>query len=800
MSDTSSDELVFQETLDLLEWPSLCLHLSKFASTAEGERNCQNLSIPSDLETSRLRMAETLEMTSLDASLDGGLSFRGVHEIGNITSRCSKGGIATGLELLAIAETLSTARRLRRQIEESEFCPVLRELVSDLATLPDLERKLRFGLEEGGRVADRSSECLSNLRHQRLDWLKERRQRLQEILRTSGSIFHENVITERHGRPVLSLKVGAAHQLSGLVHGTSASGNTVFVEPKDVISLGNRIVEKDSQIFSEERRLLAEWSQDVGEKEFGLKHLIDVLLKLDIALARSRYGDWLGGVPAELKSDKNAPFRFCNLRHPLLLWQYRNKGGKEVVPINIHVSSTLRVVTITGPNTGGKTVTLKSIGLATLMAQAGLLVPCSEPPSLPWCDQVLADIGDEQSLQQNLSTFSGHIKRIDRILEAINGDSPRALILLDEIGAGTDPSEGAALAMALLSTLADTARLTIATTHLGELKALKYSDSRFENASVSFDSETISPTFQLQWGIPGRSNAIAIAATLGLDPQIIDKAKILLRPRIDGEVNAIICGLEEQRLRQQKAAEEAASLLARTELLHEQVLARWQKHRDELQKIQDHGRQRLDESILEGQKEVRNLIRKLKEKNADGEIARQAGQRLRALQISNQASKEKSFNKSWTPRIGDQVRLIELGKSGIVSDISDDGLQLTVQCGILRSVVHLSSLESLEGEKPNIPNLVVKVSSKLTKSGSFNSVRTSANTVDVRGLRVHEAEAVIEEFLRTSTGSVWVIHGIGTGKLKRGLCAWLETVPYVQGFKDAEKGDGGPGCTVISLN
>ena len=423
-------------------------------------------------------------------------------------------------------------------------------------------------------------------------------------------------------------------------------------------------------------------------------------------------------------------------------------------------------------------------------------LPCTGTPSLPWCAQVLADIGDEQSLQQSLSTFSGHVKRIARILTALSEGPSPALVLLDEVGAGTDPSEGTALATALLRSLADRARLTIATTHFGELKALKYSDNRFENASVAFDSETLSPTYQLLWGIPGRSNALAIATRLGLDPQVIDQAQGLLSPEADGDVNAVIRGLEEQRQRQQSAAEDAAALLARTELLHEELFGRWERQRQQSSEQQERGRQRLETSIRDGQKEVRRLIRRLRDNKADGETARQAGQRLRRLEADHRPAPERRRHPDWRPQVGDLIRLLALGKAAEVLSISDDGLQLTVRCGVMRTTVELAGVESLDGRKPAAPQTTVQVKAR-SVAGRGADVRTSRNTLDVRGMRVHEAEAAVEELLRGATGPLWVIHGIGTGKLKRGLRQWLETVPYVERVADADQGDGGQGCSVI---
>ena len=785
-----------RESLDLLEWPQVCAHLSSFASTGMGRTAARHLPLPDSVQHSLQRQAETVEMAALDDLTDGGISFRGVQDLTPVLLRCSKGGVASGEDLLAVADTLSAARRLRRQIDQPEVRPACSGLIEPMVTLPELEQKLKFALEEGGRIADRASASLATLR---LEWQglrQERRDKLQELLRRLGPFLQDTVIAERHGRPVLAVKAGAVAHVAGQVHDSSASGSTLFVEPRSVLGIGNRLTALEVRIRDEERKVLAELSAAVAEDAASLDTLVLILLRLDLALARGRYGRWLGGTAPQLLDAPDAPFRFENLRHPLLIWQQKRSAGPAVVPISVEVSAELRVVAITGPNTGGKTVTLKSIGLAALMARAGLLLPCSGQPSLPWCAQVLADIGDEQSLQQSLSTFSGHVKRIGRILQALQQGPSPSLVLLDEVGAGTDPSEGTALATALLQVLADRARLTIATTHFGELKALKYSDDRFENASVAFNPETLSPTHELLWGIPGRSNALAIASRLGLDAQVLEGAKQLLAPAGDGEVNSVIRGLEEQRQRQQAAAEDAAALLARTELLHDELLQRWEKQKQQSAERQERGRQRLEHSIREGQKEVRSLIRRLRDDRADGETARQAGQKLRRLKDHHRPAPERRHPPpGWQPVVGDRIRLLALGKAGEVLTISEDGLQLTVRCGVMRTTVDLTAVESLDGRKPEPPpKPVVKVKAR---SSSGAQVRTSRNTLDVRGMRVHEAEAAVEEQLRNAYGPVWVIHGIGTGELKRGLRAWLDTVPYVDRVTDAEQGDGGAGCSVV---
>ncbi len=812
------------ETLELLEWPRLAQQLASFASTRAGARQCSALVPPLDFGESQRRLAETTELLGLDGLTEGGLSFSGAADIAATVSLCAKGGVAPGEDLLAVATTLAAARRLRRQIDAPEVRPVCSALVAELRTLPELEQRLHFCIEEGGRVADRASEALQAVRRQLQSGRAERRDRLQEMVRRLGGLLQDTVISERQGRPVLAVKAGVAGQVAGIVHDSSASGLTVFIEPQAVVAAGNRLRELEAQEREQEQRVLVELAALVAEQADSLHHLEGVLTRLDAGLARARYGLWLGAVRPEINPDPCSPFELRDLRHPLLLWQERQQGGHSVVPVTLAVGSPLRVVAITGPNTGGKTVTLKSLGLAALMARCGLFLPCSGTPRLPWCGQVLADIGDEQSLQQNLSTFSGHVRRIARILDALPSEvraSPQGadLVLLDEVGAGTDPQEGSALAAALLRHLADRARLTVATTHFGELKALKYADDRFENASVAFDVDSLSPTYHLQWGIPGRSNALAIATRLGLEPQVVAAAARQMEPGGAGDVNLVIEGLEQQRRQQQEAAEAAAALLARTELLHEELLQRWSEQRHQSAALQEQRRQALETSIRQGQGEVRGLIRRLRQVGQSvneaagvsqgqgrgqgrlaGETARQAGQRLRQLEAEHRPPIEKRQHGGWRPQLGERVRLLALGKAAEVLALSDNGQELTVRCGVLRSTVPLEAIEGLNGEKPAPPEPPqVRVRGGTALAGQGAQVRTARNTVDVRGLRVHEAEAAVEEILRAASGPVWVIHGHGTGKLKRGLREWLEGVPYVERVVDAEPGDGGGGCSVVWL-
>ena len=788
------------ETLELLEWPLLCKNLATFASTEMGRHCSERIKIPKDIQSSKSLLSETLEIGELDSSIDGGISFSGIYNIKDHINKCEKGGVILGNELLEIAETLSASRRLRRIIYDQTIRPKLSKLFTNLVTLPDLDQKLRLGLEEGGRIADRSSPTLSSLRIKVRNLNFQRKEILTDILRRKSQILHDNIIGKRNDRSVISVKVGLSSQLPGIIHDSSSSGNTVFVEPQSVINLGNEISRYKSKIRKEEFRLLKEWSQEVAIFAVQIKELCKVILRLDMALTRARYGECIGGINYSLLDNKDEPFVIQSFKHPLLLWKQMFEQGENVVPISLEINSNLKVIAITGPNTGGKTIILKSFGLALLMAKSGLLLPCKGNISLPWCNLILADIGDEQSLQQSLSTFSGHLNRVKNILELINASPGPDIILLDEIGAGTDPTEGAALAIALLKKLAEKARLTIVSTHLGELKAIKYSDSRFENASVAFDAEKMKPTYYLQWGIPGSSNAIAIAKRLGIQSDVISKAESLLLPDKLGDVNQMIVGLEKEKKRQQESTEEAAMLLARAEILHEELLKNWQEQTQYTQDLKQKKKDLIESSINSAQKEVSSLINRLRERGANGETARIAGQRLRGIAKEHCSSSYLQNNRNcWTPKVGEFIRLIALGKPAEVISISENGLQLTLLCGSFRSKVGLNDIESLEGLKPVPPDLVVEVKTKRSIRKA-SSIRTSGNTIDVRGLRVNEAEVVLDDYFRARSGAIWVVHGIGSGKLKRGLRLWIKTLEYVDKVIDADASDGGLGCSVVWLN
>ncbi|MBD2257447.1 endonuclease MutS2 [Pseudanabaena sp. FACHB-2040] len=842
--------MIQQETLELLEWARLCQHLSTFASTKLGATAARQLRIP----TTQSESEHLLELTREAYRLDGktNLSFSGVQDIGDALERAERQGLLSGEELLAIATTLNGARQLRRMIDAQEDLPVLQALVADLRTYPELEQEIHRCIDDRGDVADRASPKLAGIREQLKASRNEIYQKLQRILQRHAGAVQEQLITQRSDRFVIPVKAPQKDAIPGIVHDASTSGLTLFVEPHNVVELGNRLRQLQRQERAEEEIVLRELTAQVTVVQPELEQLLVIVTTLDLATARARYSYWLeGNAPRFIAPDEQATLR--QLRHPLLVWQQRHEQGPAVVPINVIVKPHLRVVAITGPNTGGKTVTLKTLGLAALMAKVGLFIPAREPVEIPWFDQVLADIGDEQSIEQSLSTFSGHIRRISRILEALQPSKPplenesqtpllqgppsssspseaqsqvgslqdspttppvlpsprpplpassptNTLVLLDEVGAGTDPSEGSALAASLLRHLADKARLTVATTHYGELKALKYQDERFENASVEFDDVTLSPTYRLLWGIPGRSNALTIAQRLGLDAAIVEAAREQVGMSNQEDVNQVIAGLEAQRKVQEDKASEAAKLLAQAEKLHNEVSHKAQMLRERERDLQQQQEKAIQQAIHQAKDEIARVIRRLQQGDATAQAAQKATDAVNAIAGKHLPTRQATPKPKpgFKPKVGDRIRIPSLGQTAeVLTDPDEDG-KLTVRFGLLKTTVSLADIESLHGEKAELPVKPKPQDSVPVAQAAppAPAVRTSRNTFDIRGMRVAEAESVLENAIATANRAIWIIHGHGTGKLKRGVHEYLQRHPQVQRFEAAEATDGGTGVTV----
>ncbi len=842
--------MIQAETLELLEWPRLCQQVATFAATKLGTIAARNLVIPQQPSISLNLLAQTKEVYELETRLTGGLSLDGIEDFGDALERAAVQGMLSGKELHEIATTLAGMRKLRRTLDGAENIPVLQALIADVRTYPEIEQDIYHCIDDRGDVTDRSSAKLAQVRIQLKGFREKIYKLLNSLIQRQSNAIQQPLITQRSDRFVIPVKASHKDTIPGVVHDSSGSGSTLYIEPHQIVNLGNQMRQLQRQEQREIELVLTALTAKITEVVEDLEHLLVVATTIDLATARARYSLWLEANPPRLiDRNDNEYITLRQLRHPLLIWQHRHEEGPEVVPIDLSIRPDIRVVTITGPNTGGKTVTLKTLAIVALMAKVGLFIPAREPVEIPWFDLILADIGDEQSLQQSLSTFSGHIRRIGRVLDAIEelgvgsselGDeetsgssaqdltdssnaltfqssyspnsyspnselrTPNSLVLLDEVGAGTDPAEGSALAIALLQYLADRAMLTIASTHYGELKALKYQDSRFENASVEFDDVKLAPTYRLLWGIPGRSNALSIAQRLGLNQAVIDNAKSQVVLGATQEVNEVIAGLEAQRRTQEAKANEAAQILKQAEAFYLEVsqkAAQLQAREQELKLNQERA---IQAAIAEAKGEIAQVIRQLQQGPQTAQAAQQAtagldGLTNRHLQPQSTPKPLPGFN----PQIGDRIRIPKIGQKAEVMSKVDENGNLNVKFGMMKMNVALADIESLTGEKaaPVEKKSGAKVAGKVITKSSVVAIRTSTNTVDIRGQRVENAEPELERgFGRAyESGIMWVIHGKGTGKLREGVHAFLGYHPQVARFELAGEKDGGGGVTIAYL-
>ncbi|WP_099239707.1 endonuclease MutS2 [Synechococcus sp. BDU 130192] len=789
------------ETLKLLEWQRLCQHLSTFAATKLGAIAAQHLVFPQSQADSEILLAQTVEMQALDGAVDNGVSFEGIGDISDALERATVGGLITGKDLLLIATTLAGVRRLRRLVENAELeLPQLTRLVEQVRTYPELEQDIHHCIDDRGDVTDRASPKLEGIRVKIKGAREQIYQTLQRIMQRHSGSIQEAVITQRGDRFVLPVKAGQKEQIPGIVHDISSTGSTLYIEPKGIVELGNRLRQAVKQEEREIEIVLRQLTEKVAEVVEDLEKLLAIATTLDLAMTRARYSLWLDGHPPKFIAP-DQPTVLRQLRHPLLVWQEKQEESLEVIPINVQIRPEIRVVAITGPNTGGKTVTLKTLGMAALMAKVGLFIPAIAPVEVPWFDQVLADIGDEQSLQQSLSTFSGHIRRVGRIIEALDQESQNNLVLLDEVGAGTDPTEGSALAIALLKYLADQTQLTVATTHYGELKALKYEDERFENASVEFDEYSLRPTYKLLWGIPGRSNALAIAQRLGLDAEIVETAQDLLG-NTNTNVNEVIAALEAQRREQEQKAKEAEALLKQTERFYTEVSSKaadLQRREAELKLAQD---QQVQAAIAEAKAEIAQVIRTLQKGQPTAQKAQVATEALGDIAASKM-SQPKRKKPGYQPQLGEKIRISKLGQTAEVIELDPDNKTLVARFGVMKMSLDWTEIESLQGQKVEAepkPKTPKKQALPKAKTPETVTVRTTRNTIDIRGQRMHQAESSLEQAIANATAAgsqvIWIIHGKGTGKLREGVHEFLKYHPQIQRYELADQKEGGAGVTL----
>ncbi len=811
------------KTLHTLEYPKVLERLASYCAFAASIEKAHKLQPSSNIDEARRRLTETSEAVNMLVTRPD-LTIGGAHDVRQAVDLAAHGGVLSPTELLDIKSTLVAARTLVRTFERlGEQFPTLHEIASQIPTALGLVDAITRTISERGEILDSATPTLSAIRRDlRIthDRLMAKLQRMVSDPHTTP-FLQEALITQRDGRYVLPLRAEFKGRIKSVVHDQSASGATLFVEPLSVVEANNEFRELQLAERDEERRILTELSQQVGMQASHIHTTVERVADLDLCFAKAKYSDHLvASEPALLpiaKPSGSHPGTFIRLyqaRHPLL-------DAATVVPIDVELDAQTYAMVVTGPNTGGKTVTLKTIGLLALMAQSGLHIPAHSGSEISLFHNIYADIGDEQSIEQSLSTFSGHITNIIRILEHADR---RSLVILDELGAGTDPQEGAALARALLTHLLQRGITTLVTTHHPELKAFAHATPGVVNASVEFDLETLRPTFNLTIGLPGRSNALAIAQRLGMPETIINSARSELSPA-DLRAEDLLDEIHRQRDLSRKARTAAENSRHEAEAMRTELAMRLEKIEDERTQILDKTRQQSEEQLEALEEELREVRRQLVRTRQPLEVIEEMEDNVADLQeavaapIERRAPEASTLSVKRAIRLGDKVRLHSLNTQGIVSALGED--EAEVQVGVLRIRARLAELQlvaddpSTQVGSSGLPTARELIAAAQSLPGSQAAVEGGrpASThlysespgieLDLRGQRADEALDALERYLDSAylAGLPWVriIHGKGTGKLRQAVREALSHNSHVKSFESGGDKEGGEGVTVAKL-
>jgi DNA mismatch repair protein MutS2 len=792
------------KSLHTLEYMLILERLSEHASFSASKDLAQSLRPSSDPEWVQQRLNETTEARHL-LSLQADVTIGGARDVRESVEAAERGVILEPHQILDVKNTLIAARRLRRRfVDEETRYPALRQIALRLEIIEGLIDGISRTLNERGEILDNASDLLSTIRrdlrvaHGRLT------DKLQKLLGDPKiqPLLQEPIITQREGRYVIPLRAEFKNKLKSIVHDQSTSGATVFVEPLQVVEFNNQLRELELAERDEIRRLLAKLSASIGEHALAIENTVVAIAQLDLALAKARYADELRasepviasfGEQSDQVVHPGSTLKLLQARHPLL-------DPGEVVPVDLVLDEETYALVITGPNTGGKTVTLKTAGLLVIMAASGMHIPATSGSKLSLFDSVYADIGDEQSIEQSLSTFSGHISNIIHILENVN---ERSLVLLDELGAGTDPQEGAALAQALLETFLERSVTTLVATHFTALKTFAHLTEGVRNASVEFDVKSLQPTYHLTIGLPGRSNALAIAQRLGLDDSVLEKAKQWVSAD-ELEADTLLDEIHHQREQARfalKEAEQARSSAQQTEI---ELTRRLDGIEDERRELLEQAREDARIEVDELRADLEKLRRQL----------RLAGQPLEALEAAKDELEKveqsvaepvvretHDLQQDQRPiQLGDKVHLQTIDAEGIVTSLGEQ--QAEVQVGRLRIRARLNEIR--------LTDQGVSESEKGTAERpepSRTRAKPSAQPpleLHLRGLRVDEALIELERHLDSAYLAgmpfVRVVHGKGTGTLREAVRNTLRDNRYVRSYESGGPSEGGEGVTVVHLD
>ena len=783
-----------EKSLEILEFPQIITTLAGYTSFSASRELAFKLKPLTDYDRIALLLGQSAEARHLLA-MEQGFSIGGVSDIREAVWIASLEGILEPKSLVEIQQTLAAMRQTRSNLSKmSAELPLLWDIAKDIAELRQVEKELARCISPNGEVLDRASPDLAAIRRQ----LREEREhlwnRLEAIIRSPRGckIIQEPIITEREGRYVIPVKIEFRREIRGITHDVSNTGVTVFVEPWSTMELGNTVRELVNEEKREVERILRKLSAEVGMYQTELSLSIERIAELDLALAKARYARAVKACEPVLnnvngsknKGMETAAVKLVEARHPLL--------GEKAVPLSVEIGRDFSILVITGPNTGGKTVALKTIGLFSLMAQAGIPVPAAPETCLPVFDGIFADIGDEQSIEHTLSSFSWHVGNIVRI---IRNATPTSLVLLDELGTSTDPAEGSALARSILLNFLDRKILTVATTHYGDLKAFAHTTSGVQNASFDFDPATFEPTYHMTVGIPGGSNALATATRLGIPPEIVEEARGIL----SGGALELESLLRDLMVEKQKM-EETRVVLEKERNEVEQQNA---EVKSRLERLKEEERQAMQEARDSVVREAADLHRQIRQ--ASSELRKEmTKERLERAKKALTGVQEQLSSEAWTPKTGeletaqritagDIVYLKDIGLQATVLSVAEDTQEVEVQAGQLKLKLGLESVEKITEPKP----------ARTRGTGMQLATKVISTELDLRGKRAEEVEVALDIYLNDAAlanlSEVRVIHGIGTGTVRQIVRDFLAAHPLVKSFRTGKQDEGGDGATMVSL-
>jgi DNA mismatch repair protein MutS2 len=792
-----------EKALETLEYHKIINRLVDYADFSASADLARQLRPAANLEEVNRRQAATREARRI-LSLDVDVSFQNAQDIRPLIGLARRDGVLEPVNFLAIKNTLIVSRSMRRVLDNmAQETPGLSSLAEGLPVGLGLVDQISKTISDRAEVLDSASEKLSEIRREMKITYERMMARMQRFISDPGTarMLQEPMITQRNGRNVLPLRAEFKGRIKAIIHDQSSSGATLFIEPLAVVEWNNRYRELELAERDEIRRILAELSQQVAMHSDVLKTMVEVMAALDLAFMCARYAEEIDAaepilVPFHDGEGKHpgSTIRLFKARHPLL-------DPQHVVPIDVDLDDETYALIITGPNTGGKTVTLKTIGLLVLMAQAGLHIPAGSGSTLSVFEDVFADIGDEQSIEQSLSTFSGHVTNIVGILEK---STPRALILLDELGAGTDPQEGSALARAVLTHLLEHSITSMIATHYPELKAYAHNTPGVSNASVEFDLKTLLPTYHLTIGLPGRSNALAIAERLGLPESIITTARAEIDPT-DLRAEDLLDEIHRQRDLARQSREVTETAQREAEAIRNELADRLDKIEDERFSLLEETRQEAEGQLSALREELETLRRQLARAHQPLEIVDQVEETIEILEeeVSQpiiRKTPKKPVRKPKGPlRLGEKVHLRSIDQDGVVTGIGED--EIEVQIGMLRVRARLSDVvrkgESEEEPQPKKPK---SQNGKITLPPAHDS---PGMEIDLRGQRVDEGLDALDRYLEKAYLAglpfVRIIHGKGTGRLRDSVRAALGGNPYIARFESGGNAEGGEGVTVAHI-